>query len=75
MLDFARSSASKESAVNTEAMDSDEGACSTPQDMAPDEIPDKESGPTSAAILTAIKDMKTEFSTKVDRYPVRYRKY
>lgn len=53
--------------ASIKAMDSN--ASSTPQDNASDRSNDMvegESGPTSAVILTAINDMKTEFSTRFD---------
>lgn len=65
--DFTRYGASKEPTANTEVMDSDEAvACLTPQDMTLDENVDKEPGPTLITILTAIKNMKREFSAKFD---------
>lgn len=67
LSDFTRPSASKKSSANTEGMDSD--ASSTPEDNSQNKSKDTaagELGPASAAILTAINDMKTEFSTRFD---------
>lgn len=67
LSDFTRPSASKKSSANTEGMGSD--ASSTPEDNSPNKSKDMAAGepsPMSAAILTAISDMKTEFSTRLD---------
>lgn len=67
LSDLTRPSASKTSSANMEVMDND--ASSTPEDNSPDKSKDTvagEHGPMSAAILTAVSDMKTEFSTRFD---------
>lgn len=70
LSDFTRANVnvSKKSAANLEAMDSDE-ASSTPEEKSSDKSNDTAeggSGHMAASILTAINDMKTEFSTRFD---------
>lgn len=70
LSDFTTANSSKKASANFEAMDSDEAnASSTPEDKSSDRSNDTaegESGHMAATILTAINDMKTEFSTKFD---------
>ena len=70
LSEFTASSTSKKSSANIKAMDSVKANVSpTPKDKSLDRSNDEaagEPGPMSTAILTAINDMKTEFSTRFD---------